>query len=196
MTDYLRASDNERREVSDLLFRHFVDGRLEREELNERIDEAMQARTRGELDRLVSDLPPLAMSSEISSRAAPGESPVGPHGRDGTPSRRRRRIIVAGATVIVAVVAALGTTVASTERQIPPAVVAVRTHSVTLPDVLGELGPQAASRLQMLGLRFESLLRYDSNAPAGVVFAESPNAGSRVRRGSVVSIMIATPRRA
>ncbi len=60
MTDHLRVSDAERREASELLSRHFVDGRLDQEELDERIGGVMRSRTRGDLGRLFADLPPLA----------------------------------------------------------------------------------------------------------------------------------------
>lgn len=62
MSDHLRVSDAERREASALLSRHFVDGRLDDQELDERVGAAMQAKTRGDLSRLLVDLPPLAVA--------------------------------------------------------------------------------------------------------------------------------------
>lgn len=59
MTDQLRASDGERQEVGALLSRHFTDGRLDRDELDERLGAAMRATTRGELAALLFDLPAL-----------------------------------------------------------------------------------------------------------------------------------------
>lgn len=59
MTDDLRASDAERQEVGALLSRHFVEGRLDRGELDERLGTALSATTRGELAGLLFDLPVL-----------------------------------------------------------------------------------------------------------------------------------------
>jgi hypothetical protein len=56
----LRASDAERNEVADRLSRHYADGRLDQTEFKARLDRAMGATTRGDLDGLFDDLPPLA----------------------------------------------------------------------------------------------------------------------------------------
>ncbi len=53
----LRASDADREAVADRLHRAAVEGRLEPEELEERLHKALRARTYGELRRLVTDLP-------------------------------------------------------------------------------------------------------------------------------------------
>jgi hypothetical protein len=53
----LRASDADRDAVADRLHRAAVEGRLEPEELEERLHKALRARTYGELRRLVADLP-------------------------------------------------------------------------------------------------------------------------------------------
>ena len=53
----LRASDAERHEVGDALSRHFAEGRLDQAEFAIRLDRAMRAVTRGELDALFHDLP-------------------------------------------------------------------------------------------------------------------------------------------
>ena len=55
----LRISDAERAEVADRLSRHYSDGRLDQAEFNERLDRAMKAKTRGDLNGLFTDLPPL-----------------------------------------------------------------------------------------------------------------------------------------
>jgi hypothetical protein len=72
----IRASDAERERIAALLNRHHVDGRLTAEEFSERIETALGARTREELDALLVDLP----SPEPSEPARPA-SPE--------PSRRR-----------------------------------------------------------------------------------------------------------
>ena len=55
----LRASDDERNEVADKLSRHYADGRLDQTEFEARLDRAMGATTRGDLDGLFDDLPRL-----------------------------------------------------------------------------------------------------------------------------------------
>jgi hypothetical protein len=54
----LRISDAERSEVADLLSRHYGDGRLDQAEFNERLDQAMKAKTYKDLSGLFADLPP------------------------------------------------------------------------------------------------------------------------------------------
>jgi Domain of unknown function (DUF1707) len=53
----LRASDADRDAVAERLRRAAVEGRLESDELEERLHAALRARTYGELDRLLGDLP-------------------------------------------------------------------------------------------------------------------------------------------
>jgi Domain of unknown function (DUF1707) len=53
----LRASDADREAVADRLRRAAIEGRLEPDELEQRLDAALRARTYGELDRLLIDLP-------------------------------------------------------------------------------------------------------------------------------------------
>lgn len=53
----IRASDADRDRVAALLQEHHAEGRLSAEEFGERVDAALQARTMGELDELLADLP-------------------------------------------------------------------------------------------------------------------------------------------
>src|SRR6201987_4332614 len=53
----IRISHAERTEVADRLSKHYGDGRLDEEEFNERLDRAMKAKTRADLDGLFDDLP-------------------------------------------------------------------------------------------------------------------------------------------
>ena len=53
----IRASDAEREQTLALLRRHFAEGRLTLTELEERIADASEARTRGQLQALTADLP-------------------------------------------------------------------------------------------------------------------------------------------
>ncbi len=54
----LRAADADREATSERLRHHHSEGRLDTEELQERIDRCYQAKTVGELDLLLVDLPP------------------------------------------------------------------------------------------------------------------------------------------
>lgn len=54
----MRASDADRDRISAVLREAHAEGRLPQDELLERLDAAYDARTYGELDRLVADLPP------------------------------------------------------------------------------------------------------------------------------------------
>lgn len=55
-----RVSDTERSEIADLLAKHYADGRLDQVEFNERVDQAMKAKTRADFRGLLDDLPDLA----------------------------------------------------------------------------------------------------------------------------------------
>jgi hypothetical protein len=80
----LRVSDAERAEVCDRLSKHYGDGRLDEAEFNERVDRAMKAKTRSDLNALFTDLPP------TDDRTAP----------PAPPARRRSRHPVRGALFI------------------------------------------------------------------------------------------------
>jgi Domain of unknown function (DUF1707) len=53
----LRASDSDRERTATLLSEHHAAGRLTAEEFQERLDKAYEAKTLGELDALLADLP-------------------------------------------------------------------------------------------------------------------------------------------
>lgn len=53
----IRASDADRDRTVNLLREHLAAGRLDSEEFDERMEQALGAKTLGELDRLMSDLP-------------------------------------------------------------------------------------------------------------------------------------------
>jgi hypothetical protein len=55
----LRIGDAERNEMSEILSKHFSDGRLDAAEFQERLDKCMSAKTRGDLSGLLVDLPSL-----------------------------------------------------------------------------------------------------------------------------------------
>ncbi len=53
----VRASDTDRERTASLLREHHAQGRLSAEEFNDRLDRAFEAKTVGELDALLADLP-------------------------------------------------------------------------------------------------------------------------------------------
>lgn len=65
----LRASDHDREQVAAVLTSAFADGRIEREELDERLSATAAARTLGELPPLLADLVPLRTVVPRSSRS-------------------------------------------------------------------------------------------------------------------------------
>lgn len=67
----LRVSDAERDAVAGELAEHLKDGRLQVAEFDERVGQAIGARTRADLDRLLNDLP----------RLTPAQPPVQPRAR-------------------------------------------------------------------------------------------------------------------
>jgi hypothetical protein len=68
----IRASDAERERVATELREHAAEGRLDVDELDERLEQAYAARTRGDLERLTADLPaappPKAPSPTVPER--------------------------------------------------------------------------------------------------------------------------------
>ena len=68
-----RAGDADRNRTTDLLKEAHAAGYLTLEETDERLGAALAARTRGELDRLVADLPP-----EWRAGQERGQGPAGP----------------------------------------------------------------------------------------------------------------------
>ena len=73
----IRASDAERAAVSDALRAHCAAGRLQVDELEQRLAAALSARTVGELEQLVADLPhpgPVSAATQSTppSRISPG----------------------------------------------------------------------------------------------------------------------------
>jgi hypothetical protein len=77
----LRASDADRERVVEALSEHHVEGRLDAEELAQRVDRTYAAKTLGELDEITTDLPPI----QAPARGAP----LRPRPRD--PGRAKAR---------------------------------------------------------------------------------------------------------
>lgn len=96
----LRASDADREHVADLLRQAASDGRLSLSELDERIDQLYAAKTYGDLEPVVEDLP--GILPELPAPARPPtapESAVVPASTDrvgGVPAGSRRKAVFSG----------------------------------------------------------------------------------------------------
>ena len=71
MDDRIRASDADRDRVTARLREHFAEGRLNSEELDERVTAALHAKTFGELRPLMADLPEPAVVPAGLQQAPP-----------------------------------------------------------------------------------------------------------------------------
>jgi Domain of unknown function (DUF1707) len=89
----LRVSDTERQAVADRLAEHFSEGRLDQSEFDERVGQAMGAKTRADLSGLFTDLPETA-------KPAPSTLPDVRRRRHGHP------VLLIALLVIVAIAAA------------------------------------------------------------------------------------------
>lgn len=68
----MRVGDAERDAAANELREHFASGRLTQDELNERLDQAFAAKTRGDLSGLFTDLPSPTAWQDASAEAARG----------------------------------------------------------------------------------------------------------------------------
>lgn len=83
----LRASDADRDRIADILREALAEGRLTAEEHAERVEEVYRAKTVGQLDPLVQDLPAAHPShASHSLRAAPPFAPPRDRAREGLPA--------------------------------------------------------------------------------------------------------------
>lgn len=73
----IRASDADRERVATLLREHHAEGRLTAEEFNERLDAAFAAKTVGDLESLLADLPAI----DLYRLPAAGIKPAPPGAR-------------------------------------------------------------------------------------------------------------------
>src|ERR1700722_13403462 len=111
----MRASDADRDRVAALLREHHAAGRLTAEEFQERMDQAMEARTLGQLDALMTDLPAIDLNRLPGQTVVPAPPrpppPRWPTGAGGAAARRPwpgAPAVVAVAGVIVAAYLVLG----------------------------------------------------------------------------------------
>jgi hypothetical protein len=107
-TEQLRVGDAERDEVTTALHEHFAQGRLTRDELDERLTTTLSARTVGDLRKVTADLPgTLAVLSPAGHVPSPAGWGRGPYAaawpRGGWGPRRGRPF---GPLLLVAVVVA------------------------------------------------------------------------------------------
>ncbi|MGY0058778.1 DUF1707 SHOCT-like domain-containing protein [Streptomyces sp. LZ34] len=93
-TAELRASDADRDGIADILREALAEGRLDPEEHAERIDAVYRAKTVGELEPLVRDLPAAAVPGRA---AAPGPGGLGPHGARTLPASENLTAVFGGA---------------------------------------------------------------------------------------------------
>jgi hypothetical protein len=76
----LRASDADRERTAQLLREHHAVGRLTAEEFEDRLEQVFQARTLGELDALLADLPAIDLYQLPSAEIRPRRGGSGPRG--------------------------------------------------------------------------------------------------------------------
>jgi len=88
----LRASDADREQIADRLRDAAADGSITLDELSDRLELALTAKTFGELDACTRDLPQRAAAATLASPAALGASSL----VGGAPGRKRRSIALLG----------------------------------------------------------------------------------------------------
>jgi Domain of unknown function (DUF1707) len=92
MDERMRISDADREQVTARLREHYAEGRLTSEELDERITAALNAKTFGDLRRIMADLPEPAPAGAQAGGPGPGwAGPVPPQGWAGPQFYRYRR---------------------------------------------------------------------------------------------------------
>jgi hypothetical protein len=103
----IRASDADRDRVASLLREHHAAGRLTAEEFHERMDRALEAKTLGELDELMTDLPAIDLyqlpdASLRRGPTRPGQSLLpADSGGHGSPARLTPGTVAMGAWAVV-----------------------------------------------------------------------------------------------
>jgi hypothetical protein len=115
----IRASDADRDRAAALLREHHAAGRLTAEEFHDRMNQALEAKTLGELDELLADLPPIdlyRLPHESIGRTPPGSrrslTPDGPDGltkfTPGTLAMGAWAVVASSLVAIWAVAAVVG----------------------------------------------------------------------------------------
>ena len=96
----LRVSDAERDAVAGELGQHFQDGRLDQAEFDERLTAAMAAKTRRDLDELLTDLPQASAGQPGWGASAPDQAGALGAG----PTRGRPRVLALVPLLVAAAV--------------------------------------------------------------------------------------------
>src|SRR6266542_1361320 len=89
MDDRIRISDADRDRVTARLQHHFAEGRLTREELDERVSATLNAKTFGDLHALMADLPEPDPAAPREGQPPPRTEQAGPWGGPRWMFRRR-----------------------------------------------------------------------------------------------------------
>ena len=102
----IRASDADRDRVASLLREHHAAGRLTAEEFHERMDHALEAKTVGELDELMTDLPAIDLyqlpdASLRRGPTRPGQSLLPADPGHASPARFTPGTVAMGAWAVV-----------------------------------------------------------------------------------------------
>jgi Domain of unknown function (DUF1707) len=102
----IRASDADRDRAASLLREHHAAGRLTAEEFHERMDRALEAKTLGELDELMTDLPAIDLyqlpdASLRRGPTRPGQSLLPADPGHGGPARFTPGTVAMGAWAVV-----------------------------------------------------------------------------------------------
>jgi len=87
----LRIGDAERDAAAADLGEHFAAGRLDLDELHERLDEVFSAKTRGQLSRTMADLPGFRSLRPVKPPASPAMAAPYQRAGNATPSDRAGR---------------------------------------------------------------------------------------------------------
>jgi len=108
-TDDLRVGDAEREAVAAELREHYAQGRLTMDDFSRRLDAALAARTRGDLDALIRDLPHVKPSDTPLPASGSGRKHGHGHGPGGTGFGygRRNRARFARISSLLAVIISL-----------------------------------------------------------------------------------------
>ena len=96
----LRVSDADRQAMADQLSQHFGDGRLDQAEFDERLSQAMNAKTYRDLDGLLTDLPP-TQASGGAGRPPGGGAGLTSRASGSVPQRRMAHPILMIAAVVI-----------------------------------------------------------------------------------------------
>jgi Domain of unknown function (DUF1707) len=123
----MRISDAERTEVADRLSLHYGDGRLDQEEFDRRLHQAMSAVTQADLNGLFADLPDSDTKAGAAGAPPPrrAQAPAAPAGQlDQRPPRRLTRRAIA-LVLIILVAASVGHAMAHLVPWVLIAVIAI-----------------------------------------------------------------------